>query len=127
MFREVFCAKDRRTALEIAGPYLAEKYGAYARWGQDEALPSQETFQRPFEELVKDRFILGSPEECYDQLRPAWERLGVNYLLLRTHWSGLPVGAALQSMRLIGDELLPALRRVPGPGAVSPPRAGADD
>lgn len=113
MFREIFCARDRRTALETAGPHLAAKYGTYARWGQDDALPSQETFQRPFEELVKDRFVLGSPEECYEQLRPCWESLGVSYLFLRTHWSGLPVKAALQSMRLIGDELLPALRRLP--------------
>jgi len=113
MFREIFCAKDRRTALEIAGPCLAEKYGAYTRWGQDGALPSQETFQRPFEELIKDRFVLGSPEDCYEQLRPCWEKLRVTSLVFRTHWSGLPVSAALQSMRLISDELLPALRRVP--------------
>jgi alkanesulfonate monooxygenase SsuD/methylene tetrahydromethanopterin reductase-like flavin-dependent oxidoreductase (luciferase family) len=124
MFREIFCAKDRRAALEIAGPVLAEKYGAYARWGQDEALPSGETFQRPFEELAKDRFILGSPEECYEQLRPCWEKLGVNYLLLRTHWSGLPLGAALQSMRLISDELLPALQRMSIAGGGSPSPAG---
>jgi alkanesulfonate monooxygenase SsuD/methylene tetrahydromethanopterin reductase-like flavin-dependent oxidoreductase (luciferase family) len=122
MFREIFCANDRRTALEIAGSCLAEKYGAYARWGQDGALPAQESFQRPFEELVRDRFILGSPEDCYEQLRPCWETLGVNYLLLRTHWCGLPLSAALQSMRLISDELLPALRRLPG--AEAGPRAG---
>lgn len=122
ILREIYCARDRRTALEIAGPHLANKYGAYARWGQDDALPAQETFQRPFEDLVKDRFILGSPEECYEQLRPYWEKVGVNSLLLRTHWSGLPLRAALQSMRLIGDELLPALRRVPDASAGSLPR-----
>ena len=122
MLREIFCARDRQTALEIAGPHLASMYGAYARWGQDDALPAQETFHRPFEELVKDRFILGSPEQCYEQLRPCWEKLGVNHLLLRTHWSGLPLRAALQSMRLISDELLPALRRVPDAGAGSLPR-----
>ena len=125
MFREISCARDRRTALGIAVPYLAEKYGAYARWGQDKALPSQETFERPIEALVKDRFIVGSPEECYQALRPCWETLGVNYLLLRTHWSGLPMSAALQSMRLLSDELLPALRRVPD--AVSAPGAGTGD
>jgi alkanesulfonate monooxygenase SsuD/methylene tetrahydromethanopterin reductase-like flavin-dependent oxidoreductase (luciferase family) len=121
MFREIFCARDRRTAQELAGPSLAEKYGAYARWGQDVALPAQESFDRPFEELCRDRFILGSPEECYEQLRPSWETLGVNYLLLRMHWSGLPLSASLQSMRLVSDELLPSLRRVPEPGAGSPP------
>jgi len=29
-----------------------------------------------------------------------------------TFWSGMPLGPALASMRLIGDELLPALRRI---------------
>lgn len=124
ILREIFCAKDRQTALETAGPHLANKYGVYARWGQDDALPAQETFRRPFEELVRDRFILGSPEECYEQLHPYWEKLGVSYLLLRTHWSGLPVSAALHSMRLISGELLPALRRVPDARVGSPPPAG---
>jgi len=111
ILREIFCARDQRTALEIAGPHLANKYGAYARWGQDEALPATESFQRPFEDLVRNRFFLGSPQECYEQLRPYWETLGVTCFLFRTHWSGLPASAALQSMRLISDELLPALRR----------------
>jgi alkanesulfonate monooxygenase SsuD/methylene tetrahydromethanopterin reductase-like flavin-dependent oxidoreductase (luciferase family) len=124
ILREVFCARDRRTALEIAGPHLANKYGAYARWGQDEALPGKETFRRPFEDLARDRFILGSPAECYEQLRPYWETAGINYLILRTHWSGLPLHAALQSMRLISDELLPALHRVQGISAGSSPHSG---
>ncbi len=125
MVREIFCARDRRTALEIAGPHLSNKYGAYARWGQDEALPAEDTFRRRFEELLQDRFILGSPEECYEQLRPCWETVGVNHLIFRTHWSGLPVSAALKSLRLIGDELLPALRRVPDAGVGSRPGAGS--
>lgn len=113
ILREIFCARDRKTALEIAGPYLAKKYGAYARWSQDEALPAKETFRGPFKDLVRDRFVLGSPEECYEQLRPYWETVGVNYLILRTHWSGLPLREALHSMRLISDELLPTLHRTP--------------
>jgi hypothetical protein len=32
--------------------------------------------------------------------------------MFRTHWSGMPLGHALASMRLISDELLPALRRI---------------
>jgi alkanesulfonate monooxygenase SsuD/methylene tetrahydromethanopterin reductase-like flavin-dependent oxidoreductase (luciferase family) len=110
ILREIFCARDRATALRVAGPVLASKYGAYARWGQDGALPAEETFQRPFDELAQDRFILGSPEECFTQLRAFVEQAGVNYFLLRTHWSGLPLSAALQSMRLLSDEVLPALR-----------------
>jgi alkanesulfonate monooxygenase SsuD/methylene tetrahydromethanopterin reductase-like flavin-dependent oxidoreductase (luciferase family) len=82
--REIYCAKDTATALEMAGPYLAEKYQTYAQWGQ----------------------------EGYEQLRPSWEEAGANFLIFRTHWSGMPVGHALASMRLISDELLPALHRI---------------
>ena len=37
---------------------------------------------------------------------------GANFLIFRTHWSGMPLSHALASMRLISDELLPALRRI---------------
>ena len=112
MIKEIFCAKDTQTALEMAGPYLANKYKTYASWGQDDVLPGEDTFNQPFEDLVQDRFVLGSPEECYEQLRPCWEELGVSYLFFRTHWSGMPLGLALSSLRLISDELMPALRQV---------------
>ncbi|MEK7714964.1 MAG: LLM class flavin-dependent oxidoreductase [candidate division NC10 bacterium] len=111
-FKEIFCAGDTRTALEMAGPYLAQKYRTYASWGQDAVLPGDDTFHQPFESLLRDRFVLGSPQECYEQLRPCWEEVGANFLVLRTHWSGMPLGHALASMQLISDELLPALRRV---------------
>jgi alkanesulfonate monooxygenase SsuD/methylene tetrahydromethanopterin reductase-like flavin-dependent oxidoreductase (luciferase family) len=112
-FKEIFCARDTRTAVEMAGPYLDKKYQTYAAWGQDTVMPDGESFRQPFEALLRDRFVLGSPEECYEQLRPCWEEVGANYLMLRTHWSGMPVSHALGSMRLISDELLPALRRLP--------------
>jgi len=110
--KEVFCAKDRATALELAGPYLAGKYRDYAKWGQDKVMPAGETFDQGFDDLLQDRFVLGSPEECYEQLRPYWEEFGVNHLIIRTHWAGMPLATALSSMRLISDELIPALRKV---------------
>jgi alkanesulfonate monooxygenase SsuD/methylene tetrahydromethanopterin reductase-like flavin-dependent oxidoreductase (luciferase family) len=111
-FKEIFCAKDKATALENAGPYLSEKYKTYATWGQDAVLPGNDSFRQPFEALLRDRFILGSPEDCYEQLRPCWEEIGANFLVLRTNWSGMPVGHTLASMRLISDELLPTLRKL---------------
>lgn len=110
--KEIFCAKDRGTALEMAGPYLASKYQAYKSWGQDQAMPDDESFDQPFEELLKNRFILGSPEECYEQLRPYWQEFGVNHLVFRTHWAGMPLSSALYSMRLISEELIPQLRKL---------------
>lgn len=110
--KEVFCAKDRQTALELAGPYLFGKYQDYAKWGQDDAMPEDESFDQEFNDLLQDRFVLGSPEECYEQLRPYWEELGVNHLIIRTHWAGMPLSTALSSLRLISNELLPELHKV---------------
>ena len=110
--KEIFCAKDRKTAMEMAGPYLFAKYRAYASWGQDAAMPDDESFDQEFDDLLRDRFVLGSPEECYEQLRPYFEDLGVNHLIFRTHWAGMPLPTALSSMRLISDELLPELRKL---------------
>jgi alkanesulfonate monooxygenase SsuD/methylene tetrahydromethanopterin reductase-like flavin-dependent oxidoreductase (luciferase family) len=116
--REIYCARDKRTALELAGPYLAEKYRTYAQWGQDQVLPGRDSFRRSLDTLAQDRFILGSPEDCWEALRPCWEQAGANFLIFRTHWSGMPVGHALASMRLLSDEVLPALRRL-APAAVT--------
>jgi alkanesulfonate monooxygenase SsuD/methylene tetrahydromethanopterin reductase-like flavin-dependent oxidoreductase (luciferase family) len=84
LIKEIYCAKDTATALEMAGPYLANKYRTYAAWGQDTVMPGGETFRQPFESLLRDRFVLGSPEECYAQLRPCWEEVGANFLFFRT-------------------------------------------
>ncbi|NIR61106.1 MAG: LLM class flavin-dependent oxidoreductase, partial [Gammaproteobacteria bacterium] len=70
ILKEIFCARDRATALDMAGPYLAGKYRDYAKWGQDDAMPADESFDKDFEELIRGRFILGSPEDCYRQLEP---------------------------------------------------------
>lgn len=111
--KEVYCAKDRATAIEMAAPYIEGKYKDYAKWGQDKVMPDKnEDFTQSFDKLAADRFVLGSPEECYEQLKPYWEEFGINHLLIRTNWIGMPLYHSLASMRLISDELLPELRKV---------------
>jgi alkanesulfonate monooxygenase SsuD/methylene tetrahydromethanopterin reductase-like flavin-dependent oxidoreductase (luciferase family) len=107
LFKEIYVARDRKAALETAGPILLGKYEAYARWGAAGVSTAGQ-----LEELARDRFILGSPEECYEQLRPYWEELGVNHFIFRTHWAGMPLADSLASIRLISDELLPALKKL---------------
>lgn len=111
LIREVFCARDRAAALELARPYLDNKYRVYTHWGQDKALPAGESFAVPFEALEGERFVLGSPDDCLRALLPWREQLGVNHFIFRTHWSGMPVGSALHSMDLLSREVIPVLRR----------------
>lgn len=106
---EIYCAKDRATAMKMGAPYIAEKYKAYAQWETDKAMPEHERLNKSFEDLVQDRFVVGSPEDCWNQLKPYIEELGITHFVFRTHFLGMPLSSALASMRLISDELLPAL------------------
>ncbi len=103
--------------MEMAAPFIAKKYEAYTLWGQDKVMPDDEKLDQPFEALQQDRFIIGSPEDCYEQLRPYWEELGVNHFIFRTQFLDMPIAHTLQSMRLISGELLPELRKVKVPAA----------
>ena len=112
MMRELYVAADRETAYIESQPFLEGKYAAYASWGQDKALPGEESFSVPYQDLAKDRFLLGSPDDVVSELQRYSEELGVNHLIFRTHWAGMPLPTALSSMRLISDELLPELRKL---------------
>lgn len=109
--REVFCARDRATAMEIVRPALDAKYRVYAAWGQDKALPAGETFDQGFDELEQERFVIGSPEDCLRQLLPWRDQMGVNHFIIRTHWSGLSLEDSLRSIELLSREVLPVLRK----------------
>ena len=77
--------------MELGAPYISEKYKAYAQWECDKAMPEHERLNKPFDELVQDRFVIGSPEDCWNQLKPYIEELGVTHFVFRTHFLGMPL------------------------------------
>jgi hypothetical protein len=95
--------------MELGAPYMAEKYKAYAKWESDKPMPEHERINKSIDELVNDRFVIGSPEDCWNQLEPYIKELGVTHFVFRTQFLGMPLANALASMRLMSDELLPAL------------------
>jgi alkanesulfonate monooxygenase SsuD/methylene tetrahydromethanopterin reductase-like flavin-dependent oxidoreductase (luciferase family) len=59
---------------------------------------------------VKDRFVIGSPEECRDEIRRWCEEIRPNYLILRMrHPGGPPHARVVEAIRLFGDKVLPHL------------------
>lgn len=108
--REVYCASSRREAVELAGPYVLGKYRSYAGWGQDKILPEEISFQADFEEIEKGRWVLGTPEDCIERLAPLVTDLGVNHLVTRMTWPGMPVEHARRSVELFSREVAPVLQ-----------------
>ncbi len=108
--KEVFCAPTREAAWQRCLPYLGAKYRTYLSWGQETAMPSGDTLQRPVEELVDQRFIVGSPDDCLSELRAWRDEVGVDHFILRTEWAGMPTDMAMASLELLTREVIPALK-----------------
>ena len=111
IIRETFVAKTRQEAVEKARPCLEQLYRSiYIKWKQNEAMSDPSELSWAFDRLAKNRFILGSPEECIDQIAEYKERLGVAYMLPRFDWTpGLGQEDILASMRLFGEKVIQKL------------------
>ena len=109
MSRETFVAPTREQAIATARPFLEAKYKTYASWGQDKALPGEEDFTAPFEELAEGRFIVGGPDDVVSDLQQ-FKDIGVSHASLRFGWPGTPRETVETAIRLAAQEVLPALR-----------------
>ena len=110
MMRELYVAPDSATAYAESRPYLEGKYAAYAAWGQDKAMPEGESFSVPFDELARDRFLIGNPEEVVREIQRYRDELGVNHLNIRVQWPGMPHANAMRQLEILGKEVLPRFR-----------------
>ncbi|MDW8119966.1 MAG: LLM class flavin-dependent oxidoreductase [Chloroflexota bacterium] len=109
MGRELYCAPTAQQAWEEVGPYIYGKYQAYAQWGQDKALPGQETFRTRLDALAQDRFIIGSPDDC-SRVLERYAELGIGSAHFRMHWPGMPLSQALRGMELFARRVMPRFR-----------------
>lgn len=106
LYREALVAEDTDEAIKAAAPHLSEKYNEYVDWGQSEAMGDSGDLTGEFEELLEDRFLLGSPERVRKQVE-RYESLGVDHLVLRMYWPGMKEETCLKSIRLFGEEIIP--------------------
>ena len=60
-----------------------------------------------FDDLLDNRFILGSPDDVAGQISYLAKRLGVNHLIISLQWPGMPHALALDTMRLMAGEVFP--------------------
>ena len=109
MVRECFVAPTREQAVAKARPCLEKLYrDVYVKWGQDEAMGNPDELTWDFDRLARHRFILGSPEDCIEEIRSYDESLKPDLLLLRFDWTpGLEQKDILAAMELFGTAVLP--------------------
>lgn len=109
--REVFVARTREEAIRICRPYLEKKYEVYHSWGQDKAMPAgDDNLGLDFDELLRDRFLLGSPDEVAEQMIRLNRTLGVNHIIMSIQWAGMPQQLVLDTLQLLAEEVFPKVR-----------------
>ena len=112
MRREIFVASSTEEARRLCAPSLALKYQTYDRWGQGNPMPADDNdLSQAFDELMKGRFILGSPDEVAGAIIDICRPTGVNHLIMSTHWPGMEHGVAMDSMQRFAEEVMPRVRQ----------------
>jgi alkanesulfonate monooxygenase SsuD/methylene tetrahydromethanopterin reductase-like flavin-dependent oxidoreductase (luciferase family) len=110
--REVFVARSRAEALRLCAPYLAAKYEAYNQWGQSQAMPEGDNdLGVDFDDLIRDRFLLGSPEEVAEQMLTLHRTTGINHLIMSVQWPGMPQSLVLDELHMLAEEVMPKVRQ----------------
>lgn len=104
LMRDCYVADSFEEARETVEPHLLKLYRMYARWGQ--TYMDEHEVSVDYDEL-EEKFVIGTPEECREQLA-VYEDLGVDHVLLRCQFPGQSQESTLRCLERIGDELIPA-------------------
>jgi alkanesulfonate monooxygenase SsuD/methylene tetrahydromethanopterin reductase-like flavin-dependent oxidoreductase (luciferase family) len=106
LMRDCYVADSKEEARKTIEPYLLNLYQLYARWGQ--TYMDEHEVEVDYEEL-DEKFIIGSPETCIEELR-AYEELGVDHVLIRCQFPGQSQESTLRCLSRFGEEVIPAFR-----------------
>src|SRR5436309_8487537 len=110
--REVFVARSRDEAIRLCAPHLGAKYRAYHEWGQDRAMTQGDNdLGAGFDELILDRFLLGSPDEVAEQMLALNRATGINHLIMSVQWTGMTQSIALDELHMLAEEVFPRVQQ----------------
>ncbi len=96
--RECYVGTSNATAMDECRAALEYKYSSYAAWGMESP-----TAKMSFEEMARDRFIIGDKVAVKEEIARWTETLGVNHFVMRVQWPGLEQEKVLASIRRLGE------------------------
>ncbi len=83
------------------------RYETYLKWGlSGENVPSGEGLR----EEIEGHFILGSAEQCAEELGRMAEETGMTHFMFKPQWPGLPHAEAMWQIEEFGSKVIPALQ-----------------
>jgi alkanesulfonate monooxygenase SsuD/methylene tetrahydromethanopterin reductase-like flavin-dependent oxidoreductase (luciferase family) len=110
--REVVIAETTEKAWALAEQYLMinyrDEYGG--GWKHPLIGSADSTPVDQLEALSRDRFIVGSPDDCIVKLKRFQETFGVDHLICRLYFPGMPHDHIMRELELLAKEVMPSFR-----------------
>ena len=75
-------------------------------------LPPGESFEGTIAELTANRFIIGSPEHCLEEIASHHQAIGFRDFCFRLHYPGMPHAQVMKGLELFGERVLPELKNL---------------
>jgi len=108
LMREAWCAPSRKEADEKFLPIALKEWLFYFRWGILTHHPDFKTEADFTPDRARPHFIMGTPDDCIQQLERYERDYGVDYMVLRFRLPyGPPKPEVLKSLELFGKEVMP--------------------
>lgn len=108
VLRNIVVAPDRATAWRDAAPFLSASYGVFEEWGLFSDVVGTDADSS---ELLAGRVIIGSPEECADQLVRLVRATQLTRLIARVQWMGMDRGIVQRTICLLAERVRPLVER----------------
>lgn len=109
--REVVIAETDEKAREMAERHLLisyrDEYGG-GEWKHPLIGAEDTTRVDQFDAISQDRFLVGSPDTVVQQVQKFKDAFGVNHLICRLYFPGMPHEFIMNELRLLASEVMPA-------------------
>ena len=107
IFRDLCIADTTREAEERIKEGYERRYRRYQQWGQP-----GERYDLKFDELKRDRLILGSPSEVVEQVMSYHEEFGAEVMWFMVDWPGMDPRLTLETIERFGKEVIPRIKQL---------------
>lgn len=113
MTREVVIADTTERAWELAEKHLLinyrDEYGGGV-WKHPLIGSTDTTPVNQLDALANDRFLVGNPEQVITRLKRFQDTFGVDHLICRLYFPGMPHEHIKDELKLIANEVMPAFK-----------------
>ncbi len=107
--RDVIIADTDKQARELAEQHIMEAYRKEYAGGWKHPF-IEASMATDLDALMKNRFLIGGPDQIVRALRPFVEEYGMTHLICRLFFPGMPHRHILRELDLLSREVMPAFR-----------------